>query len=398
MTCFRKEVEALDRAKLLRAPRAAPPGLLDLSSNSYLGLARHPRLVAAAKEAIDRYGTGAGASRLVSGDSSLLRELEERLRNMKGTEAALVSPTGYAAAWAGISTTVGPGDTVLVEKKSHASLVDAARLAKARFGVFRNEDPEGAARAIRRARKKGARRVLLVADGVASMDGAIFPLPDYLPILDEDEDDVFLFLDDAHATGVLGPRGEGSLAHFGIPPHPRILQMGTLSKALASQGGFLAGPADWIRLVASRGRSVVFTTALAPAMAAAASAALDLLAAEPEILARLRARTAELRAAVAASGRDVGGDPSVPILPVILGSIEAAFAAESALTESGFYAPAIRPPTVPEGTSRLRLSASAGHPEGAYAGLTRALASSGPARGSSRAGARSRGGAARRGR
>ena len=336
--------------------------LVNLSSNNYPSLASEPRVIAAAAEALCADGAGAGASRLVSGTSPRLVALEERLARLKETPRALVMTSGFVAAQAAVTALCGRGDAVVVEKGAHASLVAAARLSGARLSVFRRRDPESLDRALTRDLARARRRLVLL-DGVHSMDGDIAPLPELLPIVECR--DAFLLIDDAHATGVLGPRGEGTLAHFGIVPTARVIQMGTLSKALGGQGGFIAAAAEVIDLIVQKAPAFIYTTGLNPAAVGAALGALAVLEEEPERLARLRRNVAVVRKIV-----KFEGDPT-PIVPLVIGGDEAALIAATAARAAGFFIPAIRPPTVPEGTARLRLSLQADHAEEDLARLSR---------------------------
>jgi 8-amino-7-oxononanoate synthase len=328
--------------------------LVNLSSNNYLSLASDPRVIAAAEEALRADGAGAGASRLVSGTSPRLVALEKRLADLKAAPRALVTTSGFVAAQAAVAALAGRDDAVIVEKGAHASLVAAARLSGARLSVFRRRDPESLDRALGRDASRVRRRLVLL-DGIHSMDGDIAPLPALLPIVEGRA--AFLLIDDAHATGVLGPRGEGTLAHFGLAPTGRIIQMGTLSKALGGQGGFIAADEEVIELIVQKAPAFIYTTGLNPAAVGAALGALAILEEEPERLTRLRRNIAVARAIL-----KIAGDPT-PIVPVVIGGDEAALAAAAEARAAGFFIPAIRPPTVPEGTARLRLSIQAGHAE-----------------------------------
>lgn len=331
--------------------------IVDFASNDYLGLTQHPETKDAARAAIDRYGTGSGASRLVVGARPLHRELEAELAAWKGTEAALLFPTGYAANL-GVLTTFGAADVVVCsDELNHASIIDGTRLARATTRVFGHGDLD-ALDALLADAPRG--RSMVVSDAVFSMDG--------------DEADVvglasccarhgaLLVLDEAHA--VLGPDtadAAARLADAGVP----LLRMGTLSKALGSLGGFVAGPRRAIDLLVNRARSFIFTTAPTPADTAAALAAVRVVrSAEGDALrARLRAHVDRLAA----------GHPS-PILPVVVGAEDDAVAASARLLERGLFVPAIRPPTVAVGTSRLRIALSAAHTDDQVDALAEALA------------------------
>jgi 8-amino-7-oxononanoate synthase len=324
--------------------------VVSFAGNDYLGLTRHPAVVAAAHNALDRWGTGAGAARLLAGARPVHRQLEEDLAAWKGTERAVLFPTGYAANL-GVLTALGDaGARIASDERNHASIVDGCRLARAEVVVFAHGDVAAAGRAV-----VGAGRPLVVTESVFSMDGDLAPLDGLVELCGRTG--AVLVVDEAHA--VLGP-------DLGPPPPGLpLLRVGTLSKALASLGGYVAGPANLCDLIVNRARSFVFTTASPPAAAAAALAALRVCR-SPEGA----ARRARLRANVE---RLAPGHPS-PIVPVVVGGEEGALAASAALLERGLFVPAIRPPTVPPGTSRLRVSVSALHTDAHLVALTSALA------------------------
>lgn len=323
--------------------------LVSFSCNDYLNLSQHPLVRAAAAEAALNYGAGAAASRLVTGDHPLLSDLEKRLARLKGAEAACVFGSGYLANTGVIPTLVGPGDLVLIDALAHACIWAGAQLSGAKMVKFAHNDPADLERLLLSERGK-ARHALVATDGVFSMDGDIAPL-DVLSGLCE-RHDAWLLSDDAHGVGVLaGGRGSGAL----FPTANIPLQMGTLSKALGSYGGYLCGSQAVVDLLKTRARTLVYATGLPPASVAAALAALDLIEADPTIteapLAKARLFTQRL------------GLPEVrsPIVPVVLSSAESALAASASLQDQGFLVVAIRPPTVPEGTARLRVAFSAAH-------------------------------------
>jgi 8-amino-7-oxononanoate synthase len=321
------------------------------ASNDYLGLTAHPAVVAAAHEALDRWGTGSGASRLVTGTRPVHEELEAALAHHAGCERAAVFPTGFAANL-GVLVAFGQGGVrICSDELNHASIVDGARLSRAEVAVYRHGDVEHLEAHLRAA----AGPVMVVSDLVFSMDGDVAPVADLAEACRRHG--ALLVLDEAHA--VLGPDPSPHLAGLDV------LRVGTLSKTLGSLGGFVAGARPFVELLVNRARSYVFTTAPTPADAAAALAALRLLA-TPEGD-RLRRRLASHVARVAP------GHPS-PVVPVVLGSDERAMAASAALLERGVWVPAIRPPTVPDGTARLRVSLSAAHTSAQVTLLLRALA------------------------
>ena len=333
-------------------PRVAREGreLWNFASNDYLGLASHPELAEAFIEGVREYGAGATASRLVSGTLPPHRQLEEALAAAKGTEAALAFSSGFAAATGSLPALVGKRDTVLLDKLCHASLIDGARLSGATLRVFPHNDVAKLDRMLRSIRGKDAQaRVLMVTESVFSMDGDLCPLREIVET--KDRHGALLFLDEAHAFGVLGPRGMGLAAELGVQDRVDF-QMGTFSKAAGLSGGYLACTSAWRDLLVNRARSFIYSTAPPPAVAHASLTSLELIrSAEGECLRqRLRVNVDALSP----------GHPSA-IVPVILGGNEAALDAARRLEEHGFLVPAIRFPTVPRGTARLRVSLSAAH-------------------------------------
>jgi glycine C-acetyltransferase/8-amino-7-oxononanoate synthase len=359
-------LDGLARRSLLRRLRTidSAPGaevemdgrrVLLFSSNNYLDLAAHPMVTDAAIRAIRRYGVGAGASRLVSGTLPPHRELEERLAAFKRTEAALVFSTGYQANLGLVQTLAEDRTVIYADRLCHASLIDACRLCASTLRIYRHRDASQLSGLLRRGRAAGP--ALVVTDGVFSMDGDLAPLPELLKAAEETG--AMVMVDDAHGTGVMGPDGRGTVEHFGLDGLP-IIQMGTLSKALGSLGGFIAGPRDLIEYVVNRARPFIYTTALPPAMAAAASAALRVIETEPERRVRLWSLRHRLHDGLRGLGFDTLGSAS-PIIPLMIGDADAALRLSDSLLEHGIYAPAIRPPTVSAGTSRIRLSVTSGH-------------------------------------
>ena len=359
------ELASIDGAGLRRVLRPLGSGsaaevtvggrpVLLLSSNNYLGIADHPALVAASCEAIRRWGCGAGASRLISGHLDLHAEVEAQLAAFKGTEAALLFPSGYQANVGTIGALVGRGDHVFSDALNHASIIDGCRLSRAFVHVYPHRDAR-ALEAILAATPQGGRR-LIITDSVFSMDGDRAPLRDLVALARAYHTSVFL--DEAHAAGVLGPRGAGLAEEDGLGAEVAV-QMGTLGKALGGAGAYVAGSRALVDLVANRARSFVYTTGLAPGAVAAAGAALRLVAAEPERRARLLANAARLRRELTAVGLRAEGDTH--IIPVMLGDNALAMRFADALLDRGVLAHAIRPPTVPPGTARLRVTPMATH-------------------------------------
>jgi len=326
------------------------------SSNNYLGIANHPALKSASMEAIEKFGLGAGASRLISGNHFLFEELERRLAQFKQTEAALLFNSGYLANLSALPALLKRGDMVLADRLCHASLIDGCRLSGARLRLFHHHDIDQLEGLLRRRPAGGG--LLIVTDGVFSMEGDLAPLNDLVGLAERYE--AYIYLDDAHATGVLGASGRGSLDHFAIGSHPRIIQMGTFSKALGSLGGYIAGARALIDYLTQRARGFIYTTALPPGIVAANLAALELVEQGPD----RRARLSDLRDRVQTRLRELGFDTlgsRSPILPVLLGDPKSAILFSARLYDEGIFIPAIRPPTVPRGTSRLRISLMATH-------------------------------------
>lgn len=329
--------------------------VLMLSSNNYLGLANHPALTRAAQAALERCGCGAGASRLISGSMELHHELEDRLARLKHTQAALVFPTGYQANVGTLSALMEPGDTILSDALNHASIIDGCRLSRASTLVFRHNDVDHVAELL--ASCSGAGQRLIVTDSVFSMDGDIAPLAELSRLARRY--DAWLMVDEAHATGVFGPHGGGVVEELGLSAAIEI-QMGTLGKALGGFGAYVAGSRQLIDWLVNRARSFVYTTALPPSVAATAIAALDIVAQEPQRRRRLWDNTAFLAEQLTGLGYSLGQTRS-QILPLIIGDAGQTMALAAALLERGIFAQGIRPPTVPAGTSRIRVTPMATH-------------------------------------
>ncbi|ROR34503.1 8-amino-7-oxononanoate synthase [Inmirania thermothiophila] len=341
--------------------------LLAFCSNDYLGLAADPRLAEAAARALRRHGTGSGASHLVSGHMRPHHELEEALADFTGRARALVFSTGYMANLGVVGALAGRGDTVVEDRLNHASLLDAARLAGARLRRYPHADAAAAARLL--ARAQGRR--LLVTDGVFSMDGDVAPLAALAETARAHG--AWLVVDDAHGLGVVGPGGRGSLEAAGLDAAAAPVLVGTLGKAFGTFGAFVAGSEALVETLIQQARSYIYTTALPPAVAEAAREAVRIAAAEPWRRERLRGLVARFRAGAAALGLPLA--PSgTPIQPLIVGEAEAAVRLSRALEARGIWVPAIRPPTVPPGRARLRITLSAAHDEAHVARLLEALA------------------------
>ena len=390
------ELAALDRGGLrrtYRVCRAFPGGraevdgrdLWNFASNDYLGLAtwtldsrdRRERSGAGTLPPVAA-NSGATASPAVTGRSPELADLERTLAEFEGAEDAVVFPTGYAANLGTVAALTGPGDAVFVERDCHACLVDGAKLGGGRLRVWRRGPGwAGGLPKLNRelAKTRGTRRRWIVADAVFSMDGDAVPLPGLLQLADRHE--AVVILDEAHATGVLGLRGRGFAEECEALGHPRLVRTGTLSKAIGAAGGFVSGPRDLCDFLRHAAKSHIFSTALPPAVAAAAAANLRWIAgpagrAAREALDRKATRLA--MRLIRELGRDrLPGTPGFPIVPVLVGDPAAAVRASERLADAGFFVPAIRPPTVRRGTSRLRVSLSAAHPDDAVDALADTL-------------------------
>lgn len=348
-----------------QGPRVVIDGqeVILLCSNDYLGLANHPAVKEAAIKAIEKYGFGAGASRLVSGNMEPHIILEERIKLFKGAEAVLLFNSGYNANIGCISAIADRHTDIFSDRLNHASIVDACILSRANVKRYPNRDIESLEGMLKASK---SRKKLIITDGVFSMDGTIAPLPQIVPLLDRYG--ATLIIDDAHATGVLGKGGRGTLEHFGIS-HPAIIQMGTLGKALGSFGAFIAGSAELIDLLISKARPFIFTTALPPSVCAAATKAIDLVEENPWLIKKLSENISFLRDGLKGAGLDTMGSLT-QIIPIFVGKAERTMEASKKLLERGVFIQGIRPPTVPEDTSRLRLTVMATHSK---ADLTQAL-------------------------
>jgi 8-amino-7-oxononanoate synthase len=363
---LRRRRRVLDSPQRVHA-RVDGRALLNFSSNDYLGLAADPRLVEAAHRSLDRYGVGSGASPLVSGHLRAHEDAEERFARFCGLARALLFGSGYAANIGILTVLGGPDAEVFGDRLNHACLHDGARLSRATYTRYAHLDLGELARALEASR---AATKIVATDAVFSMDGDLAPLPELVALCERH--DAWLVLDDAHGVGVLGARGRGSLEHFGVKS-PRIVYMATLGKALGGYGAFVAGEEDVVEWMLQRARTYIFSTALAPMLASAATAALALVEEDPSLVARVKSRIAEFRAACASLGVPVTPSATA-IQPVIVGSAARALEVSARLLERGLLVPAIRPPTVPRGTSRLRVSLSAGHTREDVERLAQALA------------------------
>jgi 8-amino-7-oxononanoate synthase len=347
------------RLRLIDGPQG-PEVMLDgrpvllLCSNNYLGLADHPRLRRAAADAALGLGTSSGASRLISGSMSIHADLEAKLADFEGTESALLFGSGYLANTGAIAALVRRGEVVFSDELNHASLIDGCRLAGGETFVYRHADSDHLDWGLRRAAGRGA---LIVTDGVFSMDGDIAPLGE-LAVLAQ-RHGCRLMVDEAHATGCIGPGGRGSVAAAGLTGEVDLI-VGTLGKALGAYGAYVCGTREMTDFLLNTARPFIFSTAPPPPSVAAASAALELLAESPKRVERLRANAGALREGLRSEGLEpIGADTQ--IVPLVIGEADDAMVVCERLLEEGIFAQAIRPPTVPPGTCRLRLTTMATH-------------------------------------
>ncbi len=378
---FEQHLQKLGDQHLLRrlrtiASATGPTVMLEsrevilLSSNNYLGLATHPTVVEAAIAATRRYGAGSGAARLVCGTLTPHEALETALARFKGTEAALTFAAGYLANIGVIPALIGKDGLILADRLCHASLIDGCRLSGATFRVYHHRDMNHLEQLL--ARRTSGKPTLIVTDGIFSMDGDIAPMKDIAQLAERYG--ATIYVDDAHGTGILGPTGRGTLEHCGVESRVPY-HMGTLSKAIGSAGGYLAGSAAFIAYLVNTCRAFTYTTAPPPATAAAATAAIQVIEQEPDRRARLWRNRERLAQGLTRLGFRLAASES-PILPIIVGDPDRAMNLAQALIDQGVYAPAIRPPTVPPATSRIRLTITADHTDEqidqALAGLERA--------------------------
>jgi 8-amino-7-oxononanoate synthase len=360
---FEEELKGLKRKGLLRSviSRASPQGpsitldgkkYINFSSNDYLGFANRPEIIEAAIKASQRYGVGAGSSRLLAGGSDLHKKLEERISEFKSVESAILFNSGYAANTGIIPSLAFDGDVILSDEMNHASIVDGCRLSKAKTVVYRHGDMFHLQKLMK---TKKARRKIVVTDSVFSMDGDIAPLKEIGELCKRY--DSLLYVDDAHGTGVLG-NGRGALAHFGMRPEPWIIQMGTFSKALGSFGAFAAGSRDIIEWIYNTSRSLIFSTALPSCLVAASLSAILLIEKDSASIKKLWDNRERLIKGIRDAGYDILGSET-PIIPLKAGDIKKTLRLSHFLSENGIYAAAIRPPSVRE--PRIRITVSAAH-------------------------------------
>lgn len=330
--------------------------VINLASNNYLGLANHPRMNAAAARAATELGAGSGAVRSIAGTMSMHHELERRFAEFKHADEALMFQSGFTANAGTVAAILDKEDVIVSDRLNHASIIDGARLSRAEIKVFEHRDA-GHADALLAESARPGRHQLLITDGVFSMDGDIAPLPDLVEVAERRG--AIMMIDDAHASGVLGKGGAGTVDHFGL--HGRVdVQVGTLSKAIGVLGGFIAGPHELIEWLVNRGRPFLFSTSAPPSVTAACMEALDIIRDEPERLERLWDNTRSFKAGLHELGFDTGTSET-PITPVITGEEEITQAFARRLFEEGVFTPAIVYPTVAKGRARVRTIVIADH-------------------------------------
>ena len=345
--------------------------VLNLSSNNYLGLTTHPRLKQAMVAATEKWGAGSGAVRTIAGTMAIHEELEARLADFKHTEASLVFQSGFTANLGVLQTLVGEGDVIISDELNHASIIDGIRLSKAERSIFKHRDMDDLERHLEKHREKRVK--LVVTDGVFSMDGDIAPLP---AIVERAESfGALIMVDDAHASGVLGKNGRGTVNHFGLDGRVD-LQMGTLSKAIGVLGGYVASALSVREFLTYRARPFLFSTSHPPGVAAACIAALDVLLEEPQRIERLWKNTSRFKQGLRSLGFETGPSET-PITPVIVGKGAAAMELSDRLFQRGVFAQGIGYPTVPEGRARVRTIVTSAHTEGQLDRALEAFASAG---------------------
>jgi glycine C-acetyltransferase len=332
--------------------------VINLASNNYLGLSNHPRMNAAASEAAAEFGAGTGAVRTIAGTLSMHRELERRFAAFKHAESSVMFQSGFTSNAGTVAAILDKGDVIVSDRLNHASIIDGARLSRAEIKVFEHKDAEHADRLLEET-KAPDRRQLLITDGVFSMEGDIAPLPDLVEVAERHG--AIMMVDDAHASGVLGAGGAGTVDHFGLNGRVDV-QVGTLSKAIGVLGGFVAGPSDLIEWLRNRGRPYLFSTSAPPAVTAACLEALDIIRDEPDRIERLWANTRSFKAGLHDLGFDTG-ESETPITPVITGEEAVTQAFARRLFDEGVFCPAIVYPTVARGQARVRTIVTADHTE-----------------------------------
>lgn len=358
-----KAAGTYQRLRILEGPSASESRfdgkeVVNLASNNYLGLTTHPKLIEAAIEATRKYGAGSGAVRTISGTMDLHMELEQRIARFKNVEACVVFQSGFAANAGTVAAILTPDDHIISDQLNHASIIDGARLSKAKIHVFPHKDHAAAAAILEGLASAGGRK-LLITDGVFSMDGDIGPLPELTAVAEKHG--AILMVDDAHSSGVLGRNGRGTIDHFNL--HGRVdIQVGTLSKAIGVLGGYVCGTRDLIEYLWHRARPFLFSTSHPPSVAASCIAAFDILEQEPERIEKLWSNTRYLKKGLTEAGFDTGTSET-PITPVIVGEAARAHQFSAALFDEGVLATGIGFPTVAKDKARVRTIVNATHTE-----------------------------------
>jgi len=355
-----------------QAPECTIDGkhVINIASNNYLGLTTHPKLRAAAMDALKKYGVGSGAVRTVAGTMRIHMELEEKIARFKNVEACVVFQSGFTANAGTVSAILGKDDFIISDELNHASIIDGARLSRAKIKVFRHKDAAHAEELLKEIKDEPGHK-LLITDGVFSMDGDIGPLPALCDVAEKYG--AIMMVDDAHSSGVLGQNGRGTIDHFNV--HGRVdIQVGTLSKAIGALGGYVCGSKDLIDFLYHRARPFLFSTSHPPSVAATCIAAFDLLEEEPELMDKLWANTRFFKKELGGLGFNIGGQNTpaseTPITPIIIGDGKLTMEFSRELFKEGVFATGIAFPTVPEGKARIRTIMSATHTQDQ---LTRAL-------------------------
>ncbi len=364
---LRDELETLKEKKIFRRLRILkgqqlPSAVFDqlkvvnLSSNNYLGLATHPRLVEAALKATEKWGVGSGAVRTIAGTMEIHMELEERIARFKNVEACVVFQSGFTANAGTVAAILNKGDLIISDELNHASIIDGCRLSRAEIRIFPHKDLDGLHKVLEDTRDHPGKK-LVITDGVFSMEGDIAPLPGIAELAEKHG--AIMMLDDAHSSGVLGRNGRGTVDHFGLHGHVDI-QVGTLSKAIGVLGGYVCGSKSLIEYLYHKARPFLFSTSHPPAVAASCLAAFDLLEQEPALIDRLWENTRFFKAGLARLGFNTG-ESQTPITPIIIGKGELAMRFSDELFREGVFAQGISYPTVPEAKSRIRTIVTATH-------------------------------------
>ncbi len=362
-----EELKELKKLNLYRE-RLVPEGLKVLCSNNYLNLSQHPEVKRAAVEAVERFGTGSGASQLVSGYTYLHRKVEKTLQKVKKIPSCLTVGSGYLANLAVVSALVGPNDVVISDRLNHASIIDGVRLSRASRFVYSHRKVEEVKEFLQKERSK-YRKCLIITDGVFSMDGDLAPLPALVELAEKF--DCLLAIDDAHATGTVG---FSSLDRWSLRWKPFVVEVGTFSKALGSYGSYICGSKTVIEYLVNRARPVIFSTSMPPAAVAAAERALRLLLEEPSLISRLRERSKRIKSLLRKEGLDLGlTEEDTPIVPLMVYDERKALLLRNKLLEKGFFVQAIRYPTVERKKARLRLTITLEHPVEVYLEFVSAL-------------------------